>query len=177
IIARANQDTCVAFADQLEYGSTCEQRQIIAVWLDGGERLALVGPSLYVALDEHFSLLSIVAHLCLRGGAGDAQNSAASDGSTNESSPVHADLLSSAQLFDDIPHALRAHRAINACRACRHAAGASDVKFTNVRRDANRLNSRAASGFGAGRRAPDRTGTHPEAGTLTVGGRLPCRAI
>src|SRR5262249_9991902 len=174
IIARANQDTCVAFADQLEDGSTCEQRQIIAVRLDGGEHLALVGPSLYVALDEHFGLLSVVAHLCLSRGAGDAQNSAASDGSTNESSPVHADLLSSAQLFDDIPHSLRAHRAINDCR---HAGGESDVKFTNVRRSANRLNSRAASGFGAVRRAPDWTGTHPEAGTPPAGGRLPCQAI
>jgi len=46
VIARANQDTCVSFADQLEDGSTCEQRQIIAVWLDGGERLAPVGPSI-----------------------------------------------------------------------------------------------------------------------------------
>src|SRR5262245_9719850 len=174
IIARANQDTCVAFADQLEDGPTCEQRQIIAVWLDGGEYLALVGPSLYVALDEHFSLLSIVAHLCLRGGAGDAQSSAAGDGSTNESSPVHADLLSSAQMFDDISHSLRAHRAINAGR---HAGGASDVKFTDVRRGANRLNSRVAFGFGAGRRAPDRTETRPEAGTPPAVGRLPCRAI
>src|SRR5262249_10438198 len=114
IIARANQDTCVTFADQLEDGSACEQRQIIAVWLDGGEHLALVGTTLYVALDEYFRLLSIVAHLCLRGGAGDAQNSAAGDGSTNESSPVHADLLNSAKSFDDIPHSPRARLAINA---------------------------------------------------------------
>jgi len=35
-----------------------------------------------------------------------------------------------------ILHSFRAHRAINAYR---HAGGASDVKFTNVRRGANRL--------------------------------------
>jgi hypothetical protein len=75
----------------------------------------------------------------LRGDAGAAQNSAASDGSTNESSPVHADLLNSAQLFDDIAHSPRANRASPRINACSHAGGAPDVKFTNVRRGANRL--------------------------------------
>src|SRR5262245_53613914 len=156
VIARANQDSCVSFADQLEDGSTCEQRQIIAVWLDSGEHLAPVGLTLYIALDEHFSLLSVVAHLCLRGDAGDAQNSASGDGSTNESSPVHADLLNLAQLFDDIAHSLRAHRAINACR---HAGGASDVKFTNVRRGANRLDLHRIQALATSARGHRRTAT------------------